>query len=146
MVRMNDNGPVRDSVTDPPARSPATVPVDAPQVRAASGINVLLGAWLIASPWIYGYTGLPGAFWNSIVVGALILIFAAGRFSTPMAGASWANVLLGLWTIASPWIFGYTGNSSAFWNSIILGILVTILAGWSGYARAPTRAADTPIA
>jgi len=145
MERMNDPGPVRDPVTDPATRSPAAVPADAPQVRAASGINVLLGAWLIASPWIYGYTGMPGAFWNSIVVGALIVIFAVGRFSTPMAGASWANVLLGLWTIASPWIYGYTGYGSAFWNSIVLGILVAVLAGWSGYARAPTRTAGTPV-
>jgi len=35
-------------------------------------INVILGAWLFISPWVYGYTGTESAAWNSYIVGALI--------------------------------------------------------------------------
>lgn len=80
------------------------------QVRTASGINVLLGIWLIISPWVFGYVSAgPAPMWNSVVVGAIVLILAATRFSNPdMApGLSWVNLILALWTIASPWIYRY---------------------------------------
>ena len=106
------------------------------QVRTASGLNILLGAWLIASPWIFRYGAAPRAFWNSILVGALILTFAVSRFSAPFAvpGLSWINAGLGLWTIASPWIYHYATNGDAFWDNVALGLAVAALAFWSGRA------------
>ena len=106
----------------------------AARARSASGVNVLLGCWLIASPWIFGYTFNASGFWNSIVAGALIAILAAGRFSSPRSStaSSWINLLLGLWTIASPWIYGYAANRAAMWNCIAVGIVVAALASWSG--------------
>ncbi len=41
---------------------------------------------------------------------------------------NWLNVILGVWLILSPWIFGYVGKSGALWNSVIVGILVAVLA------------------
>lgn len=41
---------------------------------------------------------------------------------------NWGNVLLGLWFIASPWVFGFSANGGALWNSIVAGVLVAILA------------------
>lgn len=106
--------------------------------RSASGINILLGCWLIASPWTFGYTIDAGGFWNSIVAGALIALLAAARFSSPRSpiGSSWLNLLLGLWMIASPWIYGYAANGEAMWNSIVVGAVVAALAAWSGRATA----------
>ena len=108
------------------------------QARSASGVNVLLGCWLIASPWIFAYTGNASAFWNSIVAGALVVLLAAGRFSLPRSslGSSWLNVLLGLWTIVSPWIYGYAANGAAMWDCIAVGIAIALLASWSGRATA----------
>jgi len=51
-------------------------------IKVASGINVLAGIWLFVSPWVYGAYTKPNA-WNSWVVGALIVILAAIRFSSP---------------------------------------------------------------
>ena len=39
--------------------------------------NLALGAWLFISPWALGYSQTPNLFWNAIVVGAAIMIFAA---------------------------------------------------------------------
>ncbi len=104
------------------------------QVRTASGLNILLGAWLIASPWVFSYGAAPMAFWNSIAVGALIVIFAASRVTAPFAGStlSWINTALGLWTIASPWIYRYGARTDALWDNVALGIAVAALAIWSG--------------
>ena len=106
------------------------------QARSASSLNVLLGCWLIASPWIFGYTAGPSGFWNSICAGVLIAVLAISRVSAIRTGSgrSWVNFLLGLWMIVSPWIYGYFGNASATWDNVALGIVVAALAAWSSRA------------
>ncbi|MBA2664662.1 MAG: SPW repeat protein [Bradymonadaceae bacterium] len=42
-----------------------------------SWTNGVLGLWLIVSPFIIGYSAYPSALWNSIVVGAIVLVIAA---------------------------------------------------------------------
>jgi hypothetical protein len=37
-------------------------------------INLILGAWLFISPWIFGYAATPAAAWNSWIVGALFFL------------------------------------------------------------------------
>ena len=97
-------------------------------VKGASGINLLAGIWLFISAWVYGAYALQNA-WNSWIVGALIVILAAVRLSDPMKTiwASWVNCILGIWTFASPWIYGYHGSDRAT-NSMVVGILVFALA------------------
>jgi hypothetical protein len=109
-------------------------PTHASAIKLASGLNFLIGLWLFVSPWVYGaYTNANA--WNSWIVGAVIAILAAIRFKNP-AGLpifSWAIVILGAWTFASPWIYGYTGNTGRFVNSLCVGVVVFILAltAWS---------------
>lgn len=107
------------------------------QVKAASGINVILGIWLIISPWVYGYAATArGTAWNSIFVGILVLIFGSMRYQSPHAhvNLSWANIVLGAWTVLSPWIYAYTDSSGPLLNSVIVGFAVLVLAIWSGSA------------
>ncbi|MGH8113824.1 MAG: SPW repeat protein [Rhodanobacteraceae bacterium] len=117
----------------------------AAQRRNASGLNVLIGCWLIASPWIFGYTGNISAFWNSIGAGALIAILAASCLASRrgIVWSSWWNVLLGLWAIASPWIYGYAFNHMAMWDCVAVGIAVTLLATYRGSAT-PVEHPGTP--
>lgn len=120
----------------------------AAQARMASALNVLLGIWLIVSPWVFGYSAAGGAaIWNSVVAGALIVILGANRVSSPHTGSglSWTNLLLGLWTIASPWIYVYDRQSSAVWDNVVLGVVVAALAVWSGSATAVEHRHHGPI-
>lgn len=39
-------------------------------------INLVLGGWVFASPWIFGYGAEAGAAWNSYIVGVLAVIVA----------------------------------------------------------------------
>lgn len=41
-----------------------------------SWINLILGAWIIVSPWVYGYTLNGSGMWNSIILGAVVLLLA----------------------------------------------------------------------
>lgn len=103
------------------------------QITAASAINVILGLWLIISPWIFAYTLMTGALWNSIIVGVIIVIVALIHFfnRSHLAWPSWINIVLGLWTIISPWVFGYSSVTNAMWNSVIVGVLVAAVAVWN---------------
>jgi hypothetical protein len=47
-------------------------------MNAASGINIILGLWLIVSTWIVGYLS-DAILWNNIIVGAAILVLALSR-------------------------------------------------------------------
>lgn len=38
--------------------------------------NVILGAWLLASPWMLGFYGAPALMWNAVILGVLVLGFA----------------------------------------------------------------------
>ena len=40
-------------------------------------LNLVLGAWTFASPWVYSFTAERPRFVNSLCVGALVFIFAA---------------------------------------------------------------------
>jgi hypothetical protein len=108
-------------------------------IKVASGINILAGIWLFVSPWVYGAYTKPNA-WNSWIVGAIIIILAAIRYSSPagLAGFSWFNMLLGAYTFASPWIYAYTGNTGRFVNSLCVGVVVFFLALWAATATPRT--------
>jgi hypothetical protein len=43
---------------------------------------------------------------------------------------SWGHFVLGLWVLISPWVFGFSGITIAFWNNIGVGILIIIFAIW----------------
>ena len=40
-------------------------------------LNGILGAWLVIAPWVLGFSSLPAAAWNHVIVGLLVLAFAA---------------------------------------------------------------------
>ncbi len=104
------------------------------QAKTASGINLLLGCWLVASPWIFNYA-VSSAGWNSVAAGVVVFIIAVNRLSALVGPAlARVNLVLGLWTIASPWIFGYAAGEPAMWNSVAVGIAITLLAWWSANA------------
>jgi len=44
--------------------------------RALGWVNMILGAWLFISPWIYGYTANSGRFINSLCAGAIVFILS----------------------------------------------------------------------
>lgn len=116
------------------------------QAKTASGINLVLGAWLVASAWIFIYAA-AGAAWNSVVIGALIFLIGVTRVSS-LVGPLLArvNAALGLWTIASPWVFGYPGEEPAKWNSVAVGIAVTLLALWSAKATVSRNRQESRLA
>jgi putative Mn2+ efflux pump MntP len=119
---MTPSDPVTGSTTV------TTAPLSQSGVRTASTIVLLAGIWYFVSPWVYGAFGQSSA-WNSWIVGALIFILGCSRVARParLAGLSWCNMVLGIWTFFSPWTYGYTGTQGRFVNSLCIGIIVFVL-------------------
>jgi SPW repeat len=113
-------------------------------VKTASTVTLLAGIWLFISPWVYSVSRLPNA-WNSWVVGLAIAALAAIRIGSPaeLPGLSWLNCLLGVWTFASPWVFGYTADSGRLVNSLCVGVVVFFMALRSATAT-PRRGTPLP--
>ncbi len=108
------------------------------QNAGASGLNILLGIWLIIAPFVLGYARIEAAQTNDVIVGIIVAIIATirtfGAFTQP--GWSWVNVLLGVWLIIAPFVLGYSGGPTPLWNDIILGVVIAILA-WTSAASSP---------
>jgi hypothetical protein len=110
----------------------------------ASGINILLGLWILISPFAMGFHHLQAALWNNVAAGILIAAFAFFRVSKGhhQAGWSWGNAFLGLWLIISPFVLGFAHTLPAKWNNIIVGAIIGLLACVS--ANSTKRQTATP--
>jgi hypothetical protein len=96
--------------------------------NVASGLSILLGAWLVVSPWIIGYVSRE-MMWHDVVVGAALVAIAAVRAGSHRRAAvpGWLGLLLGLWLIVAPFVL-FSIETSQKWNSVIIGAVVAILA------------------
>ena len=115
-------------------------------MKATATIDILAGIWLFISPWVYkAYSSSPST-WNSWIVGALIVLFGAILVSNPMnaRGASIVNMLLGIWTFASPWIYHYTNYTGRFVNSLCIGVIVFVL-GTVGSSMGRSMTSPPPV-
>jgi hypothetical protein len=88
--------------------------------------NLVLGAILFCSPWIFGFdagTVSTHAYLAGIVIAALA-IAALAAFAV---WEEWLNLVVGLWTLVSPWVLGFQG-SKAMTVHVVIGAAVAILA------------------
>lgn len=73
--------------------------------------------------------------WASGIAIAVISLAAMAAYSN---WEEWANLLLGLWLIASPWLLGFA-HTRAMHFTIGVGVIVTFMAAlelWLVYDRA----------
>jgi hypothetical protein len=112
--------------------------------RWIGGISALFGAWLFVSAFVFDMSGAH--FWNDLVVGAAIVVLAgysATQADAMSPGNSWTSglaALLGLWMIATPFVYG--AATYAMWSSVVSGVAVAILSGYNAYEAADTGSAS----
>jgi hypothetical protein len=88
--------------------------------------NLLLAALLFVSPWLFRLTNGAGKM-DLWATGAVIAIISLAAMIAYKDWEEWANVLLGLWLIASPWLLGFA-HTRAMHLSTGVGIVVAFLA------------------
>lgn len=93
-------------------------------------VNALLGAWLIASPWVLGFQGVMVATVSTMAVGALLIASSAGAMQVPQAWEEWLDVVLGVVLMLLPVLLGFDAVRPALLNALGAGGAVTALALW----------------
>lgn len=109
-------------------------------------VNLLLGAWLVVSPFLFGAFGrhefsatiwqvtherglwdpvlrssLLG--WSDLIAGFLIMGFSALSMSPRLSWAQWANSAVGTWILFAP-LFFWAPEAAVYNNDTLIGALV----------------------
>ena len=102
--------------------------------------NLVLGAWVFISPWVFGsaYSAGGANSWNSWITGVIIFLAAGWAIAQPrVIWPEWVNAVAGAWLFVSPWVLGFTGgtntNFGGAWNDWIVGAVVFFLAIWAWF-------------
>lgn len=104
-------------------------------------VSLILGLWLVVSPWALGFTGTPVAMWNAVLFGVLVAIMALMALIEFHDWEEWADMAIGAWLVVSPWVLGFAmtqavegaanATYAATWNVIVIGALTLAMAAWS---------------
>jgi hypothetical protein len=88
--------------------------------------NLILGAFLFLSPWIFKFdAGTVSQ--NAHISGIVIAVLAIAALAAFAVWEEWLNLIVGLWTLISPWVLGFHGTT-AMTVHVIVGAAVAILA------------------
>jgi SPW repeat len=87
--------------------------------------NLILGAILFFSPWIFGFES-GRASENAVIAGIAIMVLAIAALAAFAVWEEWLNLVVGLWTLVSPWVLGFGGTPMRV--HVVIGAAVAILA------------------
>jgi SPW repeat len=89
--------------------------------------GVLVGVWVCAGPWIWGYDDVDGAVTADVVTGATIAVVSLAGVVFPALLA--LNLFAGLWLTTAPWLVGFgTEDGPVGLSDTIAGVVTCGLA------------------
>ncbi len=108
--------------------------------RWQDGVNLVLGLWLVVSPWVLAFSQNGAAMWNAVIVGAIFVVLSLLALSDAKPWEEWSELVVALWLLVSPWVLGYSAVGAAMWNAVIVAVIVGVLA-YTAASQQPTQAA-----
>ena len=97
-------------------------------------VNIVVGAWLFISAFIWQHSG--SEFTNTWICGVLAVVFAVIAMAQPMA--RWLNTLLAIWLVIGTLAFHWV-SSGTLWNNLICAAVIFIA------SLAPNEEMHTPV-
>jgi len=98
-------------------------------VRTTDALSMLIALWFFISPWVFRAYAVGNA-WNAWIVGGVMAIAALIGMNLDVhsaANLSWLSIVLSVWVFFSPWIYGYSGSTGRFVDSLCVGVAMFIL-------------------
>jgi len=90
-------------------------------------IEVALGLWLVASPFVLALETTQAAAWSAMIAGVAIVTFAVDAFYYPEIVEEWGSLAVGVLLLASPWLLGYSPVLGATINAAVCGVAIAAL-------------------
>lgn len=122
--------------------------------RVHGVLDYLVGALLIAAPWIFDFADNGPAMWVPIIIGAMSIVMAlitdfelSVAKIIPMRVHLMMDVLAGLLLAASPWLFGFADY--VYLPHLVVGltkVVVVILSERVPRTDTANRTSDTRMA
>jgi hypothetical protein len=92
-------------------------------------IKLALGAFLILTPWIFGFTSVAVASGNAWISGAVIGLVSIAAIVALADWEEWVSLAFGLWVMISPWALGFHATvMSAMRSDVAIGAAVALFA------------------
>ena len=89
--------------------------------------SMLLGTLVGLSPWLSGSMGSQTMMVNAIFVGVLVFLLAEFELADLHRWHEVAEVAVGSWLVASPFIFGYSADGALrLWHFVLGGAIVAL--------------------
>lgn len=103
-----------------------------------AAVNIVLGIWLIASPYLLNFSPYYSATVNNDIFGTAVMLMAITRLAVPWQyrWVSAGNVIFGIWVIISPFVLHLTGSGLGTVNNIVVGVLIALISA-TGFVRQP---------
>jgi hypothetical protein len=103
--------------------------------RFHAPLDYIVGAVLVAAPWIFQFSGDAAATAVSVVLGlgliaySLFTNYELGVWKiAPMAVHNLIDVVAGTLLAASPWLFGFAEQGANYWLSfVVIGVAAVFL-------------------
>ena len=103
-------------------------------------VEVMLGCWLILSPFIFRHPDEKVAWWvNDIACGTAALLLAFLSYWRPLRYAHLVTLLIGAWLAGYAWVAAGHDAAPALQNEIIVGMLLMMFALVPNYADLPPQ-------
>lgn len=92
----------------------------------AGVVNLVMGVWLMAAPWVFGYAR-TAAGWSTTIVGLAVMTIAVVRIVRP-ARRVWLSVVtlaLGIWLVLAPFVLGDVSTARVVDNLVVAAVIIT---------------------
>lgn len=97
----------------------------------------IAGFLLMAAPYIFNYADNQTAVWTSVIAGFIVLGVSVWEAVEKKKEnwEYWIAGVVGVFATIAPFILGFGNHVSAMWTTVIMGAVITVLAGsklWTG--------------
>jgi SPW repeat len=105
--------------------------------------NLLLATFLFMSPWLFARANGTAATIDLRTSGAAIVVISLAAMVAFAEWEEWANLLLGIWLMVSPWVLGFA-HTTAMHLGVLVGFTVAFLAALELFLEYDATHPDSP--
>jgi hypothetical protein len=94
-------------------------------------VGIALGAWMLVSPWVLGYSDNGVATMNALILGTILVLEEMLDLGVHEMAEEGIDLIAGFWLVVSPMVLGFASLTPASANAMAVGVLTMLFAFWA---------------